>query len=77
MALDQEITFTVHDGALQPDQALGLPEGARGVATIRGWTPPQATSKPAAIAAIRKIAESGVFNSAGIKIARDEMHERD
>ncbi len=81
MYREQDVPFVYEHGVLKPEQPLDLPEGSRGIARIRepdarnGSTQSQARRR--AIDAIRRIGESGVFNSGGHKLTRDEMHERD
>lgn len=77
MYREQEFHFVYERGVLRPEERLDLPEGARGVARIREASEQAASgSRKRAIETIRRIGESGVFNSGGRKLSRDEMHER-
>lgn len=65
------------DGVIRPEGRLDLPEGARGIASIREASLPIGNpERRRALDAIRRIGEAGVFNSGGRKLTRDEMHER-
>ncbi|HWL95370.1 MAG TPA: hypothetical protein VNT79_17760 [Phycisphaerae bacterium] len=78
MQHELEIPFVYERGVLKPEVDVDWPEGARGVAFIRE-TPgasDNGLSRRRALDAIRRIGESGVFNSGGRKLTRDEMHER-
>ena len=66
-------------GVLRPEAAVNWPEGARGIARIREVVPVNGAERDAhqtAISAVRQISESRVFNSGGVKLTRDQMHER-
>ena len=76
MYRDQEIPFIYEHGVLKPEGHVDLPEGARGIAHIRETPPAGGLSRQQALEGIRRIGESGVFNSGGIKLTRDQMHER-
>ena len=76
MYREQEFPFVYEKGVLRPQGRIDLPEGARGIARIREASE-NGASRQRAIEAIRRIGESGVFNSGGRKLTRDEMHERD
>ncbi len=77
MDREQDIHFVFENGVLRPEGPVDFPEGARGVAHIRE-TPARSdsTSKEQAMEDIRRIGDSGVFNSGGHKLTRDQMHER-
>lgn len=78
MYREQEFPFIYERGVLRPEGHVDLPEGTRGIARIR--EAPDAGHGTAgrrnALDAIRRMGESGVFNSGGRKLTRDEMHER-
>jgi predicted DNA-binding antitoxin AbrB/MazE fold protein len=77
MYREQEFNFVYEQGVLRPEGRLDLPEGARGIASIRESAgEPSGAVRRRALEAIRRIGESGVFNSGGRKMTRDEMHER-
>lgn len=79
MYQDRDINFTVENGSLKPDAPLDLPEGTRGIAHIRstnGAVGHGGISREHALEVIRQIGESGVFNSGGAKLTREQMHER-
>ncbi len=79
MYREQEFHFVYEDGVLRPEGRLDLPEGARGVARIREESHDEVSDqrdRRRALDAIRRIGESGNFNSGGRKLTRDEMHER-
>ena len=79
MYREQEVHFVYEDGVLKPDVPVDLPEGTRGVARIVECVPlatPERLRRRGALAAIRRIGESGVFDSGGQKLTRDQMHER-
>ena len=77
MDREQDIPFVYENGVLKPEGAVDLPDGARGIAHVRdtdsGWTPSIGRE---AMKSIRRISESGVLNSGGRRLTRDEMHER-
>ncbi len=74
----QEIVFTFEDGVLRPDGTVNLPNGARGIATLRQLVVrANGLTRAESLAAIRRIGESGVFDSGSRKLSRDQMHERD
>lgn len=78
MGNEQEIAFTFEGGVLRPDGAVDLPDGARGVAVLRNVTArANEMSRQQALATIRRIGDAGVFASGGVRLSRDEMHERD
>lgn len=77
MYREQEFHFVYEHGVLKPEERLDLPEGARGVARIREGSIEQETmGRARALEAIRRIGDSGIFNSGGTKLTRDEMRER-
>lgn len=80
MYREQDVPFVYEHGVLKPEGQVDLPEGARGIAHIRetGTSPKSqsSSSRRRALDAIRRIGESGVFDSGGRKLTRDEMHER-
>lgn len=79
MDREQEVHFVYENGVLRPDEPVDLPEGARGVARIletRDSAHRDSESRRRALATIRRIGESGVFDSGGRQLTRDEMHER-
>jgi predicted DNA-binding antitoxin AbrB/MazE fold protein len=77
MYREQEFHFVYEDGVLRPEERLDLPEGSRGIASIREAVPPvNSSARKRALEAIHRIGESGVFNSGGKKLTRDQMHER-
>ena len=80
MYREQEIPFVYESGVLKPQGHVDLPEGARGIAHIRGLSDAtealNGSSRRRAIEAIRRIGESGIFDSGGWKLTRDQMHER-
>lgn len=80
MYREQEIPFVYEHGVLKPEGRVDLPEGARGIAHIRETTASpsfsQSSSRRRAIEAIRRMGDSGVFDSGGRKLTRDEVHER-
>jgi predicted DNA-binding antitoxin AbrB/MazE fold protein len=65
-------------GVLKPDERLDMPEGSRGVARIvsNGASGSSAAQRARALAAIRRIGESGAFNSGGRKLSRDDAVNR-
>ena len=84
MDRDQDIPFIYEDGVLKPEGKVDLPAGARGVAHIRAeetraeaavstWT---AEVGRIAMDQIRQMAASGVLNSGGDTLTREQMHER-
>lgn len=76
MEFTGDISVTYENGVLRPDEQLNLPEGTRLRASIHGVAPdPKAAA--AAMEAIRRISDSGVFRSGGRRFTRDQMHERD
>lgn len=77
MDREQDIPFIYEDGVLKPQIPVDFPEGARGVAHVRE-TPADSdkSDRKKALETIRRIGESGVFNSGGRKLSREEMHER-
>ena len=77
MDREQEIPFVYENGVLKPEGPVDFPEGTRGIAHIRELpVAPDDKARRRAIDAIRRIGESGVFNSGGRKLTRDQMHER-
>lgn len=74
MGLDQDIPFLYEGGVLKPEGRVDLPEGARGIARIHSdsWN---AEIGRRAMDEIRRISDSGAFNSGGTKLTRDQMHE--
>lgn len=79
MDREQEVHFVYENGVLRPEEPVDLPEGARGVARIletQGAARRESDARRRALATIRRIGESGVFDSGGRKLTRDEMHER-
>ena len=77
MYREQEFPFIYEHGVLKPEGRVDLPEGARGIARVReASTPALSASRRRALESIRRIGESGQFNSGGRKLTRDEMHER-
>lgn len=77
MYREQEFPFIYEHGVLKPEGQLDLPEGARGIAHIReGAAQGLSGARRRALDSIRRIGESGQFNSGGRKLTRDEMHER-
>ena len=75
MYREQEFPFIYEHGVLRPQGPVDLPEGARGIARVREDSE-NGSSRRRALEAIRRIGDSGVFNSGGRKLTRDEMHER-
>lgn len=81
MDRDQEIPFVYEGGMLRPEGPVDLPEGAHGIARIRevtqrGANPPGIDGR-AAMKEVRRISDSRAFDSAGTRLNRDQMHERD
>lgn len=79
MYREQDIPFVFEHGVLRPEAAVNWPEGARGIARIReveSVNRADRDSHQAALRAVRQISESRVFNSGGVKLTRDQMHER-
>lgn len=77
MDREQDIPFIYENGVLRPEGPVDFPEGTRGIAHIReAVTRPDGKAREQAIKNIRRIGESGVFNSGGHKLTRDQMHER-
>lgn len=78
MDREQDIHFVYQDGVLKPEEPVDLPDGARGVAHIRQTSPdPSARAdNRRALEAIKRIASSGAFNSGGLRLTREQMHER-
>jgi len=79
MDREQEVHFVYENGVLRPDEPVDLPEGARGVARIFETHDPtrrDSETRRRALATIRRIGESGVFDSGGRKLTREQMHER-
>lgn len=80
MYREQEIPFVYEHGVLKPEGHIDLPEGARGIAHIRetdaSVKPKQGPARRRALEVIRRIGDSGDFDSGGRKLTRDEMHER-
>ena len=78
MNREQDIPFVYENSVLRPDGPVDFPEGTRGIDQIRE-TParPDAKARVHAIKNLRRIGESGVFNSGGQKLTRDQMHEHD
>ncbi|MBX3407582.1 MAG: antitoxin family protein [Phycisphaeraceae bacterium] len=77
MDREQEVHFVYENGVLLPEEPVDLPEGARGVARIletQGEARRESDARRLALATIRRIGESGVFDSGGRKLKRDEMH---
>lgn len=70
-----EISVTYSNGVFKPDHKLNVPEGSRFRALIRPDAPDPVAAKKA-MEEIRRISESGAFNSGGEKLTRDQMHER-
>ena len=81
MDREQDIHSVYKSGVLRPEEAANLHEGTRGTARIRAddapIDPERLAQRTAALAAIRRIGASGVFNSGGKRLTRDEMYERD
>lgn len=81
MYREQDIPFVYEHGVLKPEVEVDLPEGARGIARvikeINGVTFEEIESRNHALNVIRRIGESGEFDSGGRTLTRDEMHERD
>lgn len=80
MDREQEVHFVYENGVLRPEEPVDLPEGARGVARIVETHEPMrrdSHTRRQALATIRRIGESGVFDSGGQKLTREQMHERD
>jgi predicted DNA-binding antitoxin AbrB/MazE fold protein len=78
MDREQDIPFVFENGVLRPEGPIDFPEGTRGIAHIRE---PADTTRPSkakrhAVERLKQIGESGVFNSGGRKLSREEMHER-
>ncbi len=79
MIRDQDIPFVYESGVLRPQGHVDLPEGSRGIASIKGATISTGsgeTARRGALEVIRRIGDSGRFNSRGLKLTRDQMHER-
>lgn len=80
MYREQEFPFVFEHGVLRPEGRVDLPEGSRGIAHVRESTVSSSvqpgTPRRRALETIRRIGESGVFDSGGRKLSRDEMHER-
>lgn len=80
MYREQEVPFVYEEGVLKPEGHVDLPEGARGIAHIRETRSSSklqsSTSRRRALEVIRRIGNSGVFDSGGRTLTRDEMHER-
>jgi predicted DNA-binding antitoxin AbrB/MazE fold protein len=80
MYREQEFPFVYEHGVLRPEAHVDLPEGARGIAHIReaaaSRAAPKSPSRRRALEIIRRIGDSGEFDSGGRKLSRDEMHER-
>ena len=80
MYREQDVPFVYEHGVLRPEARVDLPEGARGIAHIRetGDSRSSESGSPRrrALDIIRRIGESGDFDSGGRKLTRDEMHER-
>ncbi|MDX2200825.1 MAG: hypothetical protein SF069_17850 [Phycisphaerae bacterium] len=78
MGNEIEIPFIVAGGVVRIDGKVSLPDGVRGVAILRpAATAPNGHARAEALDAIRRIGEAGVLNSGGLRLTRDEMHERD
>jgi predicted DNA-binding antitoxin AbrB/MazE fold protein len=77
MDREQEIHFVYEHGVLRPEERLDLPEGTRGIARIRGAAArSDSAARRRALQVIRRVGESGQFNSGGRTLTRDQMHER-
>lgn len=80
MDREQDIPFVYEGGMLKPEGRVDLPDGARGIAHIRGLSdgPNALNGSPRrrALDSIRRIGESGNFDSGGRKLTSDKMHER-
>ncbi|HMN41669.1 MAG TPA: antitoxin family protein [Phycisphaerales bacterium] len=80
MDREQDIPFVYENGVLRPEGPVDFPEGGRGIAHIREVAGPGRSTMSAArrraLETIRRIAASGVLNSGGRRLTRDEMHER-
>jgi len=75
---EQEVHFVYENGVLRPDEPVDLPEGARGVARIVETQGPgrrDSEARRRALATIRRIGESGVFDSGGRKLTREPCHD--
>lgn len=74
MGLDQDIPLIYEGGVHKPEGRVDLSEGARGITRIHSdsWN---AEVGHRAMEEIRRISESGAFNSSGTKLTRDQMHE--
>lgn len=73
---DDEISFTLLDGMLRSDRPINLPDGARGLAILRQlFVRATGLTCTESLAAIRRIGESGVFNSGGHKLSCAELDE--
>ena len=71
-----QMTATVVNGMLKPDQALALPEKARVRLTIEPfeeWSPEAAR---AAWEALQARLKEHPIDSGGVRYTRDELHER-
>ncbi|MCC6322993.1 MAG: antitoxin family protein [Phycisphaerales bacterium] len=78
MDREQEFHFVYEHGVLRPEEQLDLPEGTHGIAHIRETTArSDGGARKRALESIRRIGESGDFNSGGRTLTRDQMHERD
>lgn len=76
MIREQDIHFVFEHGVLRPEGNVDLPEGARGIARIMPSPVELEERKRLALAEIRRIGDSGVLNSGGLKVSREQMHER-
>jgi hypothetical protein len=71
-----EVTATVVNGMLKPDQSLPLPEQTRVKLTIEQieeWSPEKAQAAWQALQA--RLAERPIHGG-GLRLTRDELHER-
>lgn len=75
MAPNGDIAVIFEDGVLKPETELGLPEHARLLIAIRRI---EVTKEDEAWARsrLREISEAGLVRSEGLRLTRDQMHER-
>jgi len=68
--------FIYESGVFKPEGPVDFPEATRGIAHIREVAAShEGKPRRKALEFLRRIGESGVFNSGGRKLTRDEMHE--